>query len=324
MRGLTLVAALLVTSCIPAPPPPTSRLVTSPTAAPVAAPVTEMVATKSEPAPPSVPSLDWPRVPTTRIALHQNIWIETARTPQDAAALTIGNSLAILGGSVNPPALLPAALPKQPVVAWQRRDAVPLRVVMDMDVVLTSGYLEHLLSRSEAGKDHESILSTPFDAEHLKTALIAIGLTPGKPATFVKEVNGERVYDFKPATGDVVKIYLQYEDPKGNTVTVPAQSWVASTKDGKPLTADWVFAGSYRGKSKTFQGEEFEYFGANDGRVVCVTNYGSALLDLPFESHDADPQGNALGYQANTAAIPMQGTKVRVLFEPKADAKAAR
>jgi hypothetical protein len=319
MRVMTFGVVLLLTSCTP-PPPPASRLLTSPATTPVAPTVAQATA-PAAPIPQAVKSLDWPLVPTTRIALHHNIWIESAKTPTDAAALALGNCLTILGGSFDAAALLPAALPKQPIVAWQKRDAIKRRVVMDMEVVLNRGYLEHLLSRSEAGKDHESILSTPFDAEQLKLALVAIGLTPGKPATFVKEVNGERFYDFKPATGDRVKIYLQYEQPDGKIVSVPAQHWIVSAKDGKELNADWVFAGSYRGKSQTFEGEEYEYFGANDGRVVCTTNYGTALLDLPFESHDADPQGNALGFMAHSAVIAPRGTKVRVLFEPALDGK---
>src|SRR4051794_10545489 len=131
MRGLTLVAVLSVTSCAPAPPPPSSRPVTSP----VAATVTSTVATVPAPVSPSVQSLDWPLVPTTRIALHNNIWIETERSSQDAAALMIGSSFAVLGSSMDPAAMLPGSFPKQPTVAWQRRDEVKHRTVIDMEVV---------------------------------------------------------------------------------------------------------------------------------------------------------------------------------------------
>jgi len=282
-------------------------------------PAVATVTTTQEQEPPRVPvkSLEWKRVPTTRVCFHENIWIEANRTPEQAAALLVGDALDILGGSSNPAAALPAAFPKKPIVAWQYRNpAMPIRVVMDLEVVLTRGYLEHFLTRSQAAKDHESIISGPFDAEQLKAALIGIGLEPGRPATFSRIENNERVYDFKPATGDVVKLFVQYEDEAAKTISVPAQEWIAG-KDGKPLAADWVFAGSYRGKGKTFQGEEYDFFAANEGRVVCVTNFGSALLDLPVESADADPEGNQLGYRARTEVMPPRGTKVRVLFEPK-------
>jgi hypothetical protein len=76
-----------------------------------------------------------------------------------------------------------------------------------------------------------------------------------------------------------------------------------------------VFAGSFKGKGQNALGEEYIYFGANDGRVVCLTNFGTALIDVPVESINADPQGDSLGFVANTGVIPERGTKVRAIFE---------
>ncbi|HMO36604.1 MAG TPA: YdjY domain-containing protein [Gemmatales bacterium] len=256
----------------------------------------------------------WESVPTRKVAVGQNIWLETTLPPEEALASLVGESLQRAGSQLVAGTGLAATLPKQPPVCWLKRSpGIERRVILDLEVVLQQGFLEHLLSRSEAGKNHESILSSPFDAEILYIALVAAGLKPGKPAKFVNE---NREYDFKPATGDIVKIYLEYQDETGKLVTVPAQNWVVQAKNGKPLQYDWVFAGSYRGMMETAQGEKQPYFGANDGRVVCLTNYGSALLDLPVESVDSDPQGDHLGYKANTAVIPKLETRVRAIFEP--------
>jgi hypothetical protein len=226
----------------------------------------------------------------------------------------VGELLNAISGPMSVGGQIAGCLPKQPAVSWQLRPpTIKLRVVLDLEVVLRQGYLEHLISRSEAGKDHETIASNSFDAERLHRGLLAIGLHPGKPASFVNE---KREYDFKPATGDVVKIYFQYEDDKGKTITVPAQKWVIRAKDGKTLALDWVYAGSYYAKAKNLKEEEYEFFGANDGRVVCLANFGSALLDLPVESAPADPTGTDLGYKANTEVIPPRGTRVRAIFEP--------
>jgi hypothetical protein len=253
-------------------------------------------------------------VPTTRVALGENVWLETVRSPEETYGMAVRDLLNAVGGSMGIGGQLAGYLPKQPVVTWQLRSAgIKRRVVLDLEVVLRQGYLEHLISRSEAGKDHETIASNSFDAERLHQGLQGIELHPGKPATFVNE---KREYDFKPATGDVVKIYFQYEDEKGKTVTVPAQKWVLQAKDGKTLSVDWVYAGSYKAKAKDLNGDDYEFFGANDGRVVCLANFGSALLDLPIESAPADPTGTDLGYKANTDAIPPRGTKVRAIFEP--------
>jgi hypothetical protein len=52
---------------------------------------------------------------------------------------------------------------------------------------------------------------------------------------------------------------------------------------------------------------------ANDGDVICVSNFETALLDLPIKS----PKDNAdLVYVAHTARIPPLETKVVVVLEP--------
>lgn len=254
----------------------------------------------------------WSNVPTTRVAVGQNIWLESVRTPEKALASQLSEALISAGLHLSPANAL-SALPKQPVITWSARSpGQERRVILEVEVAAVRGYLEHLISRSEAGKDHESILSSSFDAEILKAALVGAGLQPGKPARFINE---NREQDFKPATGDVVKIYLEYTDADGKLVAVPAQTWVKRAKDLKPMDVDWVFAGSFRGKGQNALGEEYIYFGANDGRVVCLTNFGTALLDVPVESINADPQGDSLGFVANTGVIPERGTKVRAIFE---------
>ncbi|HQR06134.1 MAG TPA: YdjY domain-containing protein [Gemmatales bacterium] len=301
MCRLIPVVLLLLTSCEQRP----STMTKSTAAGPVSP-----ISVATYPAPEPV-KLTLVTVPTARVAVGRNIWLETVKTEEAALASLVGDALNSLGSNLAVGKAL--SLSTQPLISWQKRTAgIERRVVLDLEVVLTRGYLEHLISRSEAGKDHESILSNQFDAEILNAALLGSGLVPGKPAKFINE---QRELDFKPATGQMVKIYLEYEEADGKKTVVPAQSWVVGGKDSKPLTADWVFAGSFKGKSTTAMGEEFVYFAANDGRVVCLANFGSALLDLPFESMKGDPQGDTLSFRANTAVIPERGTKVRALFE---------
>jgi hypothetical protein len=259
----------------------------------------------------------WKLTPTKKVAIGQNIWLETVQSPEQALGSLVSEALQQAGSQCSIGNTLATALPKQPTIGWQKRTpGIERRVIVDLEVVVNRGYLEHLFSRFEAGKNHESLLSSAFDAEMLNLALVAAGLKPGKPARFVNE---KREADFKPATGDVVKIYFDYMDDAGKQIVVPAQSWVLNAKTEKPLDADWVFAGSYRGEMETEYGWfitiKTPYFGANDGRVACLSNYGSALLDLPFESVDNDPQGDALGFKANTAVVPKLETKVRAILE---------
>ncbi|MCS6976662.1 MAG: YdjY domain-containing protein [Gemmatales bacterium] len=181
-------------------------------------------------------------------------------------------------------------------------------VEIQATVCLTAGYLEHLLSRDEAGKQHESILSTSIDASHIHAALIAAGAKPGKPVQFLNE-KGEP--EFRPPSGDRIRITLHYRDKDGKIVSVPAQRWVRNVKTKKELDQDWVFAGSFFFQP---EGVEKPIYAANDGRVITTANFPSALLDLPMRSEEGDPQAG-LEFEANTELIPPRDTPVTVVLE---------
>jgi hypothetical protein len=213
----------------------------------------------------------------------------------------------------------PAAEKAEPKIDWKRKEIGPnvflevagarRRVVVNAQVCLTKGFLEHLLTRDKAPKQHESILTADIDARHLHTALELAGAKAGRPAQFINEKGDEQ---FKPATGDPIQITLQWEQ-EGKKIIMPAQRWVRNTKTKKELPYDWVFVGS-----KLFPDPEKKepYYGGNDGRVICTTNFTTAVLDLPIKSLDGDP-GVGLDFEANEELIPPLETKVRVIFEKK-------
>ena len=60
---------------------------------------------------------------------------------------------------------------------------------------------------------------------------------------------------------------------------------------------------------------------ANDGDVICVSNFETALLDVPIESSKDDPDR---AFVAFTQHIPAVETKVVVILEPVPDAKKSR
>src|SRR5262245_2336776 len=72
-----------------------------------------------------------------------------------------------------------------------------------------------------------------------------------------------------------------------------------------------------RGCANPLAPNELTYL-ANGGDVVCVSNFESALLDLPIKSSSANA---ALIFEADTERIPPVGTKVTVIFEPVPEKK---
>jgi hypothetical protein len=176
------------------------------------------------------------------------------------------------------------------------------RVLLNAYVCLRQGQLEQLLCRRQT-KEHEAILAADVDAQKIHAALLLARAEAGSPVKFVPK--------FQPARGTTIKITLQYQD-KGKTVTVPARQWVRDVNTKKDLAYDWVFAGSVLipdPLDKTVP----PFYGANDGDVICVSNFDTALLDLPINSSKDNAD---LAFEANTERIPAVETPVLVILEP--------
>lgn len=177
------------------------------------------------------------------------------------------------------------------------------RVLIEGKICLREGPLEQFLCRKDT-KEHESIVAADVDAKLIHAALLAAGAKPGSPVQFVPK--------FKPPTGDVIKVYVRFKDKTGKTVEVAAQEWIRKGKEKKPFPYDWVFAGS-----KEFpQGPgRPPLYGANpDGRLICISNFETALLDVPVKSSEAN---DLLLYEAWTDRIPPLGTPVTIILEPQ-------
>jgi len=76
------------------------------------------------------------------------------------------------------------------------------------------------------------------------------------------------------------------------------------------MTQEWVFAGSVwlpGGKRQA------PFYAANSGDVICLSNFESAMLDLPISS----PKDNAeLVFERSRSAFPPLETPVQVILEP--------
>jgi hypothetical protein len=176
------------------------------------------------------------------------------------------------------------------------------RVLVSATVCLRKGQLEQLLCRKNT-KEHEAILTADVDARKIHEALILAGAVEGSPVRFVPR--------YRAASGTPIKISLRYEE-KGKQVTVPARSWVKNGKTGKDLESDWVFAGSQLVPDPFDKTRPKRYL-ANDGDVICVSNFETAMLDLPIRS---SKDAADLAYEAHTERIPPVDTKVTVILEP--------
>ncbi|MEZ6093277.1 MAG: YdjY domain-containing protein [Pirellulaceae bacterium] len=130
---------------------------------------------------------------------------------------------------------------------------------------------------------------------------MAIGLEPGKPIEWLED-------GFNPPVGPVVKVDISWMD--GETqITRTAQELFFNAKTGEPMAEDWVFTGS-----QTFKDEESgkTIYLADSGDLVCVSNFSSAMLDVPFRSDGANA---SLLFKANPEKIPVEDTLVLLYFK---------
>jgi hypothetical protein len=181
------------------------------------------------------------------------------------------------------------------------------RLYLKARVVLRDGNLEHLMCL-KGTKEHEAILATDAVPHEIHAGLILTGADVGKPVQFVPK--------FEPPSGSAIAIEVRWMQD-GKQRTQDAREWVKGD-DGKPLSRDWVFAGSFFYEDPISKQRRY---GAADGDLITVANFANAILDLPIESSANDAER---AFMANTAQVPEVGTEVLVALHPRPAKPAAK
>jgi hypothetical protein len=176
------------------------------------------------------------------------------------------------------------------------------RVLVNATVVLQRGQLELLMCRKNT-KEHEAVFAADVDARDVHKALVLAGAEPGNPVAFQPK--------FKPASGQTLNVFVSY-DKKGKLETVNAKTLIKNTKTNKELDTDWVFAGS-RLIDNPLDKDKPKVYLANDGDLICVSNFEGAMIDLPIKSSKENAD---LEFECFTDRIPPVDTKVTIILEP--------
>jgi len=229
-----------------------------------------------------------------------------------AICLSLGLNLAV---AEEPRATVPPKLPAPDAATrlapnydcWL--DAKRGVVLVDGQVSLRRGMLE-MFACIRNTKEHEAVVSANTQAFLVHAALLRLGAEPGHPAQFVPE--------FKPPAGTEIDVSVEWLDLQGKLQTVKAQDWVRDMKTGKAMTYPWVFAGS---RFWTDEETGKQYYQAEGGDFICVSNFGTAALDIPVESSQSN---DALEFEAFTERIPPLGTPVRLVLKPVLKEKSAK
>jgi hypothetical protein len=178
-------------------------------------------------------------------------------------------------------------------------DPATKTVVVGAEVSVDKGAIEYFAC-PQGTKDYESLVATRSSAWLVHTGLVAIGLVPGKPVAFDP--------DYVAASGPVVVVRLRWKDQTGAVQESRAQDWVRDVRTREAMRAEWVFAGSSFWKDPS---DGKEYYQADGGDLICVSNFPTATLDLTIESSQSN---DALLFEAFEGRVPPRGTAVDILL----------
>lgn len=174
-------------------------------------------------------------------------------------------------------------------------------VVIDGEICLRKGPLE-MFACPPHTKEHESIVQAHARSFMVHTALLMVGAKPGKPVEWEPK--------YKPANGTRVEIMVHWLDKDGKHVKRRAQEMIRNVKTGKPMKAEWVFAGS---EFYLNPNTKVRHYLADGGEMICVSNFTTAMMDLPIESTQSK---EGLIFEALTDNIPPLKTPVRIVLKP--------
>ena len=155
---------------------------------------------------------------------------------------------------------------------------------------------------ADGPKAHESVLVFDIIPHLMHAALLAAGAQPGKPAVFSPE--------FVPPSGTPIEVTVRWKDAQGNVQQTLAGEWILDEQTKETMKTPFVFTGSMFMVNR--EGRRMN-MGDADGELICVSNFASAVMDVPMQSSG---DNDSRLFIANEAKIPPCGTPVTMILKP--------
>ncbi len=217
-------------------------------------------------------------------------------------------------------AIVPAAGQEPPAPAGQGKprvlksehmqiDLANRKITIDAAVALLDNhdYLEFVLS-GWGEKTHESLLHTKATGKQIHFGLLMLGLQRGIPPEWIYV--GQQPH-FLPPRGPKVDLSVRWTDKKGKQHDKPVSAFIKKTGKNAPEPPEtFVFIGS----EVLVDGA---YWADQNGELISVSNFASAVLDVPFRSSDKEGQ---LAFMVDRKTLPKRGTAVQLILTVQADA----
>jgi len=156
---------------------------------------------------------------------------------------------------------------------------------------------------SKGSKEHEAILATDAEPYQIHTMLLLTGAKEGKPGTVFPEVRAANRQCYR----DRGYMDAEWQGPE------PGCAEMDQSDKKTTLERDWVFAGSQFYDDPITKKKRYA---ADDGDLITVANFSSAILDLPIGApamtrtvpsstkHRADSSAGHRGFRRPISAAP--------------------
>ena len=168
------------------------------------------------------------------------------------------------------------------------------------------------------GKTHEALLYIESKPSILNSALLAVGMVPGKNATYKEkdppptreEVEaGADWVDVFPPEGMNVYMTVSWTDKDGEQHLLPIEDLILDMTTGKPVVgAEWIFIGGRM--ASIYRGEPPVYVADYEGNLVsiCYLDPSNHLVTMKHEKARDD----MIWWRTDASAPP--GTKATLTF----------
>ena len=174
------------------------------------------------------------------------------------------------------------------------------QVIVGGKICIQEGQLE-MFACPSGTKEHESVVSAAATSFQIHAMFLALGCNPGTPVSWHPE--------YRAASGPTVVMEIAWKD--GDTVKrIPIQQMIRNFETKKALDTEFVFVGS---QFYVHPDGTKEYYG-DAGEMVCLSNFSTAMIDIPIKSGDSD---DSLLFEAFTENIPPVNTQVYIFFQPE-------
>jgi hypothetical protein len=193
-------------------------------------------------------------------------------------------------------------------------------VDVDATVCLDDGLLE-LIACTPGSREHESVITVAARPIHIHTALLLIGANSGNPP-LARPLDDEQTrWEFLPARGDLIEVFLAWKNPDGSAVERSISDFITSreeaTETARPIQQKprfpgvFIFAGSQLGDPGR---KPREYLADKSGNVISISTFGDEVLCLP-EHHSQS--NRELQWQIDPTHLPKLQSKVSLRLRLK-------